>query len=104
MAATDVMNAAPKNSVMRKSRSLEREDSIYTNTSKKQKILKSTNGMAKSTAKTVCSPARPQGVTSTLRSMQMSTKSFMWPPHFMSAMPRPEYSNDLDSSIIANSK
>src|ERR1039457_2844199 len=101
IAATDVMNAAPKNSVMRKSRSLDSDDSMTTSTSKKQKILNSTNGMASSTAPMVCPPASPHGVTSTLRKMHMSTKNFIWPPHFISAKPRPEYSSDLDSSIIA---
>ena len=36
--------------------------------------------------------------------MQSRTKNFIWPPHFTSAKPRPEYSSDLDSSIIASSK
>ena len=42
MAATDVMNAAPKNSAMRKSRSFDSDDSMTTSTSKKQNILNST--------------------------------------------------------------
>ena len=66
MAATEVMNAAPRNSAMRNSRSLERDDSMTTSTRRKQKTLKSTAGMASSTAPKVCSarqsPRRHQHV------------------------------------------
>ena len=36
--------------------------------------------------------------------MQTSTKSFIAPAHLIRAAPRPEYSSDLDFSIIASSK
>jgi hypothetical protein len=46
IAATEAMNAASKNSVMRKSRSFESDDSMTTSASKKHNILKRTSGMA----------------------------------------------------------
>ena len=52
IATTEMTNAAPRNSVMRKSRSLASDDSMTTSTSKKPKILNSTSGMASSTAPT----------------------------------------------------
>ena len=63
IAATDVMNAAPRNSAMRNSRSFASDDSITTSTSRKQKILKRTSGIASRTAPIVCACARPHGAT-----------------------------------------
>ena len=65
--------------------------------------LRRTSGIASSTSQSAIPSANPQGVTKTFRKMQMSTKSFIAPAHFISAAPRPEYSSDFERSIMASS-
>ena len=65
--------------------------------------LTSTRGMASNTSCSAIPWAKPQGVTSTLRKMQIRTKNFIAPAHFIRAAPRPEYSSPFERSIIASS-
>ena len=89
---------------MRKRRSLASDDSMMTRTTVNRSILTRISGIASKTCPGCRSSAKPQGATNTFRKMQVSTRNFICPPHFISAAPRPEYSKPLDSSIIANSK
>src|ERR1700733_15587870 len=94
------MNAAPRNSAIRKNRSLANEVSMITIATPHSASLPTSTGMASSAPGRLAALPSPQGSTNTFMKIADIRNSFIQLPHLTSAYPRPEYSRTRLSSII----
>src|ERR1700683_2196711 len=94
------MNAAPRNSAIRKNRSFANEVSLTPTASPHNASLPSSTGTASSAPGRLAALPSPQGITKTFMKIEDSRKSFIQLPHLTSAYSRPEYSSTRLSSII----